>query len=147
VGYRMDRMLRHAVSLVLVALIGATPIVREVCRVVCAEPAAESHAHHAAEPAASGGATSHHHHGTPTAGEPRRDAGHAVSSVSSPRDCCDGIAPPIIATAVTKLAMVPPAALPHVAAAVAYVQDAPPVTVETTIRPPVPLALRTPLRV
>ena len=153
------------VPLVLVAIIGATPIVREFCRLACEGSAsgASSHARHG------DAAMSHHEMAghdmggsqATTAGSthpdhaevaPAVDQEHPRVDCCSPavrprRDCCDDPEPQVTSIVAAKQLVDPPAVMPQVISSVARSQSVSRFPFETSARPTVPLALRTPLRV
>ena len=164
-SYRMKRMLRSLVPLVLIAIIGASPMVREFCRIACngAPSGTSSHAHHAEaavpehEMAAhdmggtdsSAPAVSHHEHGAagPAGTSEHSFAECCVPALGPRRDCCDDADPRLTSTVAAKQLVAPPALVPPVIARVARVDTVIRSPFETSARPPVPLTLRTPLRV
>jgi hypothetical protein len=158
-------MLRQVVPLVLIAIIGAAPMVREVCRSACsgAPSSTSSHAHHgdaampehemsghdiaAAEPPAM--ASRHHDHAEARpAIHPEHPRADCCAPVIGPRrNCCDDDNPRLTSTVTAKQLVAPPALMPQVIASATRTDTVIRSPFETSARPPVPLALRTPLRV
>lgn len=166
-------MVRQLIPLVLAVVIGATPIAHEICEMSCAEPAtaSSSHAHHGT----SGSMPKHempghdrarHQMGSPEVGnEPAPGHNHgggssAVAHSASAASCCRltvSAALPCcghadqsraVSAAAAKVALDPPAIAPRVLDGTDLIGV---VAVVTTIRfvapAPIPLSLRTPLRV
>jgi hypothetical protein len=160
----MNRMFRPVVPLVLVAIIGASPMVRELCRIACdgvpsgaashahhADPATPDHAmagHHGAgpEPSATGSTRHAHPEGGPAATQDHSREGCWSPALGSRRHCSDGADAHVASIAATKQAVDPPAVTPQIIASASRSQASSRTDVETSARPPVPLALRTPLR-
>jgi hypothetical protein len=163
--YRMDRMLRQVVPLVLAAIIGATPLVREFCRTACDGPAsaASSDAHHghaatsdhdlvrhdrghAAAPATEPAHHAHAELGPPAnLDHPRADC--CSPAIGPRRDCCEDAGPQVTSTIAPRQAVDPPALTPQIAWGISRTETVLRASVETSVCPPVPLARRTPLRV
>ena len=164
-SYRMERMFRSLIPLVLIAIIGATPMVREFCRIACngAPSGTSSHAHHAeaAMPEHEmaghdmGGSDSsapafryHEHRAVGPAGTPEHSLAKCCAPALVPRrDCCDDADPRVTSTVTAKQLVAAPALVSQVIASVARVETGIREPFEISARPPVPLTLRTPLRV
>jgi hypothetical protein len=159
-------MARRLLPFTLALVIGATPIASELCMVFCAEsPAASApseHAHHGSGHSMAGhempademdGDQSQTTHHANMAIEPRSDdqpvvCGTPSFSIGSSSACLHGGEEQAVSAPAEKLALDAPVALPHVAEAVG-----PPGVTTWLVRatsvtiPPIPLELRTPLRV
>lgn len=158
-------MLQQLVPLMLIAVIGATPMVREFCRIACSGPSSgpSSHAQHggaatpehvvaghASHSAAPPVASSHHEH---AALEPAGQSEHLNAESCGPpalgsrRDCCEDADPRAASMPGSKPANDPPASMPQAIVSAARIDAAIRSRLDASARPPVPLALRTPLRV
>jgi hypothetical protein len=163
--YRMDRMLRQVVPLVLAAIIGVTPLVRELCRTACDGPvsAASSDAHHGHAAMSDDDMAGHDggHAAAPRTGSahlghaelgPPASLDHPQADCCSPaigprRHGCDDAGPQITSTIAARQSVDPPALIPQIAWSSSQSETALRASVETSVCPPVPLAHRTPLRV
>ena len=158
-------MSRRFVPLMLAAIVGLSPMARELCALLCAESLAASpstHTHRGSEhskpahdesPDHMGG---HTHASIPPTGHSMAalSEGHGVAGrrsapfITSPSACNHLGEWPAAFTSVTKQALDPPLAFPQVVEGIAPPRS---VTwrpwVASDLSPPIPLALRTPLRV
>ena len=164
-GVIVNWMVRRLTPLMLAVVVGLSPTAHELCVVVCAQPAASAsaatHEHHGSGRSASvPEAPAHHIHGghshatahaeTPLAGRSDESAMPCCRlslSTASTRCIHDGELQ-AASSPLTKLALDAPAALPQA------VEGAGPadsgtahLRVSSAASPPIPLALRTPLRV
>ena len=158
-------MVRRFVPLMLAVIVGISPTVRELCVVLCAQgggsPSATTHrhdgsAHSVAEPEAA----AHHIHSRHSHATPDAEASIAGRSDESAMPYCtlslseastrcihDGESQAVSAL-ITKQVLDPPVALPHVVGGVGPAGSATAILrVASVARSPIPLALRTPLRV
>ena len=168
-------MVRQLTPLVLVVVMGASPVAHELCAIWCAEAASTRQAHHGSSDSMSEhlmpGQMTHHEMavgnekgnteiGTEAAPRHHHDTGViAVGHSASAGSCCGltaSAAPPCcgnanesltVSSAAAKIALDPPAITPS--APDVTDPGGVPATVATTrvVLPPIPLVLRTPLRV
>ena len=164
-GVIVNWMARRFVPLMLAVIVGMSPTAHVLCGVLCAQlaasPSAATHGHHrSAHSAAGPEAPAHHIHRrhshttpdaeTPAAGrsdEPAMTCRTLSLSEAATRCIHDGGLQAASAPG-TKLVVDPPDALPQVVEGVGPPGSAPAILrVASVARPPIPLALRTPLRV
>lgn len=163
-------MLHRLIPLVLAVVVGVTPIVGEICQLSCAEAEASSssQSHHGAgssssahhqmpehergRPEASGGQpiAAHDHDGDESAPEhPRGTAGACGLSLSAvPHRCGHQGKWQAASAPAAKIMIAAPVVVPEFAAAADLVANEAPFASIGSLAPvPIPLALRTPLRV
>ena len=146
-------MLRAVLPVLLALTVGGTPIAREICLVVCAEQPSlpSAHTHHAmgAHAAHAAAIPARHHHAESDALEASARGTGSAPGISAMPACCERVNEPQPAgIAAAKIAIEASVAIMGTAE-ISRPPDAGagnrPISI--TPSPPVPLALRTPLRI
>src|SRR5687768_17025958 len=164
-GVIVNWMVRRFVPLMLAVIVGISPTARELCVVLCAQPAASAsaatHEHHGSgHSVAVSEAPAHHIHGRHSHATPGAETSIAGRSDEPAMPCCtlslseastrcihDGESQAVSAL-ITKQVLDSPVALLHVVGGVGPAGSATAILrVASVARSPIPLALRTPLRV